>query len=123
MDARAPGLRSLPVELLYEIFSYLSPPDAVNLVLSDYEYLSRRSMGPILSRRQVDALVCAPDLQNKQHASRLERLPTEILLQILAMLPPIALSSLALAYYHMLRHRGIAGQFVQAYRRNGGGSS
>ncbi|KAI9752659.1 MAG: hypothetical protein M1815_000363 [Lichina confinis] len=123
MDARAPGLRSLPVELLYEIFSYLSPPDAVNLVLSDYEYLSRRSMGPILSRRQVDALVCAPDLQNKQHASRLERLPTEILLQILVMLPPIALSSLALAYYHMLRHRGIAGQFVQAYRGNGGGSS
>lgn len=123
MAVPPPGLRRLPVELLYEIFSYLSPPDAVNFVFSDYEYLSRRSMGPILSRRHVDALVRAPDPRNEQHASRLEVLPTEILLQILAMLPPIALSSLALAYYHVLRHRGIAGQFAQADGGDGGGGS
>ncbi len=111
------GYRTLPAEILYEVISYLNPTDRVNLIFSDYDFLCRHGMVPALSRQDVDALICVGGSEPGHAPSPLERLPTEVLLQILTFLPLAALCNMALAYYHHLRSRGIAGRFVGEEKR------
>ena len=96
------GLHVLPLELIEQIISYLQPTDALNFIFADYSFLRQLGVAPDIPRAGGD-----------RASTPFERLPTELLLLILSILPPPALISLALAFYHHLRARGIAGPIIK----------
>ncbi len=108
---RSRGLYRLPLELLHEILSYLPPTDVFNFIFSDDDLLARLGMPSTRPCHHGGSSLEMGGRRLNRQSTPFGRLPTELLLLILSMLPPAALISLAVACSHHVRYWGIAGPF------------
>ena len=118
-------LHALPPELVLHVISYLPPVDFINLLFAQYDLLCRHRLTPRLTPCHLAELLSTCALPVHEVATPIERLPTEMLLDIVRFLPKIDLANFTFAYYHLLRARrlapsltaGMAPQFSVATKR------
>lgn len=101
-----PSLRTLPVELLLDIISYLRPDAFFAFAFAHYHLLLMHKLAPLLSSRTLRRLRIRATTPTLYQASFF--LPAEVFMQILRCLDPVDLLNYVMANYLQLRNRGIA---------------
>jgi hypothetical protein len=103
-----PLLHDLPPELVLHVIAYLHPVDFINLLFAQYDLLCRHRLVARLTPCHLADLLSTCALGTRAVAAPIERLPTEMLLDIVQCLPEADLANFTFAYYHLLQVRRLA---------------
>ena len=104
-----PLFNSLPPEMVLHMMSYLQPLHLINFLFAEYDLLCQFMVVDKFTARYFGTLLSPCTVRPRlRPLVGIERIPTELLLQIMVLLNAADLANLVFASYQLMEARGLA---------------